>query len=95
MSQIPIDLDIEEGRVLFEALAELPFKHVFELIGKINETANRNLAASSDPASTTTFSFTKQELKLIIGALGELPFHRVHSLVEKIDKQVKTPDEKH
>ena len=84
MNDITIDLDIREGRTLFEALAELPFKRVYELIGKINKTANKNLAVDADENDLASFDFTARELEVAIEALGELPFKRAHPILEKI-----------
>ncbi|MCP4686792.1 MAG: hypothetical protein GY859_02015 [Desulfobacterales bacterium] len=93
MPEIFIELDIEEGRTLFEALAELPFKQVFELIGKINETANKNLAGPAAQTAPSGFGFTRPELELALQALGELPFNRVHSIIAKINTRISIPNE--
>ena len=38
---LTIHLNLEEGNLLLEALAECSFKSVFELIGKLNQQANQ------------------------------------------------------
>jgi hypothetical protein len=43
MPQLHFQMSLEEANLVFKALGELPFKDVFELIGKLNEQANTQL----------------------------------------------------
>ncbi len=43
MPQLHFQMSLEEANLVFKALGELPFKDVFELIGKLNEQANAQL----------------------------------------------------
>ena len=78
-----ISLTAAEGRTVFEALAEQPFKHVFELIGNINKQANK-----APDLSDTTYTVTGKELALIVQALGSMPFERVHKLIANLNQQI-------
>ena len=83
-----ISLTAAEGRTVFEALAEQPFKHVFELIGNINKQANKALD-QSDKDAPTTYTVTDKELALIVRALGSMPFERVHELIANMKRQIR------
>ncbi len=83
-----ISLNLEEGNVLLEALAECPFKSVFELIGKLNQQANQLFASGAPPQERQPFNFTEAELSLSLKALGNLPYHRVHKLLEDLNLQI-------
>jgi hypothetical protein len=84
-----ISLTAEEGRTVFEALGEQPFKHVFELIGNINKQANEALDRSDTAAPTSSYTFTGKELALIVRALGTMPFERVHELIANLNRQIR------
>ena len=83
-----INLTVDEGRTVFEALAEQPFKYVFELIGNINKQANEAVDRS-DKDAPTTYTVTGQELKLIVQALAGMPFERVHELIANLNGQIR------
>ena len=83
-----IRLNVNEGKIVFQALAELPFKYVYELIGKINSQANENVAYDCDEKALHRYRVNRQELELMIRALGEMPFNRVHRLVEELNAQI-------
>ena len=82
-----ISLTAAEGRTVFEALAEQPFKHVFELIGNINNQANEALDRSDNDAPAT-YTITGKELAIIVSALGNMPFERVHELIANLNRQI-------
>lgn len=88
--KLTIDLSLEEGSLILEALAECPFKLVFELIGELNQQANRLFVASTDHAKTQTFVFSEYDLSLTIKALGGLPYNRVNALLLNLNRQIKT-----
>ena len=79
--QVPLDL--AEGQLIFEALAELPFKQVYELIGKLNSRANA-VAAQGDSVERHAYALDGRELALVLQALGALPFNRVHLLLGRL-----------
>lgn len=83
-----ISLNLEEGNLLLEALAECPFKSVFELIGKLNHQANQLFVAGTSPQERRQFIFTEAELSFSVKALGNMPFHRVHKLLEGLNLQI-------
>lgn len=82
---VAVELDVGQGRLIIEALAERPFKSVFELIGKLNRWANEAFAGG---AGSAVFAFSMPELALTLSALGELPFNRVHALVHRLTAQL-------
>jgi len=84
-----IHLNVNDGKIIFEALAELPFKYVYDLIGKLNFQANHNNAEDGGGMARLRHTLIMQELGLIIKALGGLPFNRVHSLVDKLSAQIR------
>ncbi len=43
MSQLHFQMTLEEANLVFKGLGLLPFKDVYELIGKLNEQANEQL----------------------------------------------------
>ncbi len=77
-----LTLTTSEGQLVIEALAEGPFKTVFDLIGRINRQAN---TAGSEELCRLALS--RADLALVIGALVKLPYHRVHQLMAKLEQQ--------
>jgi len=86
---LSIELSLEEGNLLLIALAECPFKTVFELIGKLNQQAHHHFAGAADRSGQKPFTFTEQEAGLAIEALGKLPYEHVHQLLSSLKKQMK------
>ncbi|MFJ3047913.1 hypothetical protein ACIPEN_18955 [Herbaspirillum chlorophenolicum] len=81
-----IVLTAEQGNLVIAALAECPFKLVYELIGKLNRQAND--AGGRAAAGKYACLLTADELKLVLNALGNLPYHQVHALVHALQLQV-------
>lgn len=81
-----IELNLEEGNLLLTALAECPFKTVFELIGKLNQQAHVQFGETGDHALRKPFELTEQELALSVSALGKLPYERVHRLLAHLNR---------
>ncbi|HEY8023224.1 MAG TPA: hypothetical protein VIF60_01570 [Burkholderiaceae bacterium] len=86
-----IRMTMRDGGLVMEALAEYPFKTVFELIGKLNQQANLQSGIGTDDEHECEFSLANHELALIIKALGELPFNRVHALLSSLQAQIAGP----
>lgn len=84
-----INLDINDGKMVFEALAELPFKHVYELIGKLNHQANQSARSADRAEALNSHSLSLQEIGLMINALGQMPFNRVFKLVQNLNGQIR------
>ncbi|MBX3630265.1 MAG: hypothetical protein KF908_10245 [Nitrosomonas sp.] len=84
---LSIELNLEEGSLLLTALAECPFKTVFELIGKLNHQAHLHFTEISDHTLRRPFEFTEQELALSMKALGRLPYEHVHQLLNSLNRQ--------
>ncbi|MFA0964171.1 hypothetical protein AB9P05_20345 [Roseivirga sp. BDSF3-8] len=43
MKNLALRVSLDEANLIMKALGELPFKDVYELIGKLNEQANNQL----------------------------------------------------
>ncbi|MCG8341105.1 MAG: hypothetical protein MI674_07605 [Cytophagales bacterium] len=57
MSKINLTLHINEVNLIIKALSELPFREVYELMGKIHEQSNNQLKNGQDklaPNNKTT-----------------------------------------
>jgi hypothetical protein len=74
----------EQGNLVITALAEFPFKLVYELIGKLNRQAN----AAMQAGEACLCHVGAAELKLILDALGKLPYYQVHTLVHELQRQL-------
>jgi len=79
-------LDGDEGRLIVEALAECPFKTVFELIGRLNRQAN-SAPAGDAAGAARQFTLSRADFALIVGALVKLPFERVHLVLRNLERQ--------
>ena len=85
---LSIYLTLEEGNLILEALAEKPFKLVFELIGELNKQANQLFTGSNQLEERQLFVFSKKDAALIIKALGAFPYDRVHLLLSSLNQQI-------
>lgn len=83
---LPLSFSLEQGRLLMGALAELPFRRVFELIGKLN--ANAQALTAHDASLRVTLS--PAELVLALEALGLLPYVQVHVLIASLQAQLQS-----
>lgn len=87
-SDTSILLSVEEGQSIFQALSELPFKYVFELIGKLNHTTNETQAINRNGTACYEYALLKEEIKLIIQALGQMPYQRVHGIIAHLENSL-------
>ncbi|MCB1947896.1 MAG: hypothetical protein H6940_09610 [Burkholderiales bacterium] len=85
---VSVEINLEEGNLILTALAECPFKTVFELIGKLNQQAQHQFTETVGQLTQKPFSFTEQEMALTIKALGKLPYEQVHQLLAKLNMQM-------
>lgn len=85
MGAVTVTLRDDEGRLVIEALAELPFKAVFELIGDLNRQACDGAAAD---AGGQRYRLERDNLELILRALAQLPYERVHRLMSALQGQL-------
>ncbi|PSJ18961.1 hypothetical protein [Nitrosomonas supralitoralis] len=85
---LTIHLNLKEGNLLLEALAECPFKSVFELIGSLNQQANDLFVTGIAANERQPFVFTESELSLAMQALSKMPYHRVNQLLTEINQQI-------
>jgi hypothetical protein len=64
MSDIHFKISLKEANVIFKALGNLPFNEVYELIGKLNEQANSQLATGN--TEKKSLNGKKTEDKIIV-----------------------------
>ncbi|WP_050478907.1 hypothetical protein [Herbaspirillum rhizosphaerae] len=81
---LQLSLTAEQGNLVITALAECPFKLVYELIGKLNRQAN----VAAQAGGTYACQVGAAELKLMLDALGKLPYVQVHALVHELQRQL-------
>jgi len=81
-----IEMDRRESGFLLAALAELPFKTVFALIGKINAQAYANFPDPSQHEMRKPFEFERDELAFCARTLQSLPYRDVHALLERMHR---------
>jgi len=89
---IGLDLTLEQGDLILEALAELPFKQVFELIGHLNQQAQAGFAASGGAPETVRFEVGPMQMRLILATLGQMPFNKVSRLLQSMHQQMRMSD---
>ncbi len=81
-----------QGNLMLEALAERPFKHVFEVIGVLNRQAAQFAAlpeaGRDDEAARVPFTLSAAELRLTLDALADLPYRRVQPLLQDLHAQL-------
>lgn len=86
-SMLQLVLTVKQGNLVMMALAEYPFKRVYELIGKLNRQANAALHADHSYACRVDAG----ELKLMLDALSKLPYYQVYTLVHALQRQLPLP----
>ena len=84
MHTVTVTLRDDEGGLVIEALAELPFKTVFELIGDLN----RQAVTGADAPAGRPYRVDRDNLELILRALAQLPYERVHRLLSALQQQL-------
>jgi Mg/Co/Ni transporter MgtE len=89
---IQLDLTVEQGNLILEGLAELPFKQVFELIGHLNQQAQAAFAAAGGEPEHVHFVVGPMQMRLILSSLGQLPFNRVSRLLQTMSQQMRMRD---
>ncbi|SDU58353.1 hypothetical protein [Desulfobacula phenolica] len=82
---ISIPLSVDDGQKIFQALSELPFKYVYELIGKLNRTTNETAQLNRDSNTCYEYALVKEEIDLMIQALGQMPYKSVHKVIAHLE----------
>jgi hypothetical protein len=83
-----VSLDREQSGLVLSALAELPFKTVYALIGKLNQQAHENFPTARDRRTPKPFRMEPGEFALCLQALGALPYQAVSRLMEHLRTQL-------
>lgn len=86
MKEINLIITLDEGKLIFQALSELPFKVVYDLIGRINSQSIRQ-ARGTFPDIDIKLVLSPVDIALIMEALSVLPYIKVKELIQKINKQ--------
>ena len=89
---IRLDLTLEQANLILEALAELPFKQVFELIGHLDRQAQEGLAAAAGAPAGVRVGVGPAPMRLILSSLGRLPYERVNRLLHSMHQQMRMID---
>jgi hypothetical protein len=87
MQALEMALTADEANLVITALAERPFKLVYELIGKLNRQANVAAQNQADGSAYVSLLHAS-EWMLILDALGYLPYRQVSALVETLRLQM-------
>jgi hypothetical protein len=87
--ELHISLNLEESGIVLQALAECPFKTVFELIGKLNHQAQQFYQPPIKTGEPVSFHFSPAEFSCCIKALGQLPYNQVHLLLANLHTQLR------
>jgi hypothetical protein len=86
---LSVQLTLGHSQLILQALAELPFKTVFELIGQLNQQTHRLFSHDAvDSERMQTFVLSASDLALCIKALGEMPFKRVSALLSHLNREI-------
>jgi hypothetical protein len=85
---IHLQLSLAQGNLILEALAERPFKQVFELIGSLNSQAAQAFSAEAEEHDLGKFILNAPQLRLILEVLGEMPYNRVNRLLHSMHQQI-------
>ncbi len=80
-----LTLEPADGALLLEALAELPFKQVYRLIGELDRQARLAFGAGG----SGQFDFEPEQMRLVLEALGALPYRRVGRLLHGMHGQMR------
>ena len=87
-SFISFQLTLLQADLVIEALSELPFKLVFELIGQLNRQATAQVNRAEPETQMLEFELEPHQVRIVIEALGELPYNRVHQLLALMHQQM-------
>ncbi len=88
--KILVSLSARDGRTIFQALSEQPFKYVYELIGKLNATTNGARPEKKNGTEYYDYGFTEPELELMVHSLGKLPYEQVYTVIELLQRSCPT-----
>ncbi len=85
MKKLNIELTLEEGQMVFQSLAEFPFKMVYELIGKLNKKSGNLIIKGGQQNDKISLELNSEELLLMLRSLEKKPFADVHQLINKLN----------
>ncbi len=84
MNELQLNITIEEGKNIFLALSEMPFKRVYDLIGRINRQTIQQNNKSKHPDNNIAFFLSGTDIDLIIESLSPYPYNQVNSIMQKL-----------
>ncbi|PRC93452.1 hypothetical protein [Solimicrobium silvestre] len=86
--ELQFTISLAQGNLILEALAERPFKQVFEIIGHLTQQAAILFPAEAGEESIGSFIVSVPQLRLILEVLGEIPYNRVNRLLHQLHQQL-------
>jgi hypothetical protein len=84
MEEFQLNITIEEGKKIFLALSEMPFKRVYDLIGRINSQTVQQDKRPDHLKQDITFILSGPDIDLIAESLSAFPYNQVHTTMQKI-----------
>lgn len=85
---LSLELNLHESGLLLQALAERPFKQVFDIIGKLNQQAQAFYQPPVNSQKQVQFILSPAEFSLCVKALGDLPYNQVQALIANLHEQL-------
>lgn len=85
---IHIQLKLHESGLVLQALAERPFKQVFDIIGKLNHQAQQFYQPPVTNDKPVNFTLTAAEFSVCIKSLGDMPYNQVQGLIANLHSQL-------
>jgi hypothetical protein len=86
--ELQFNISLAQGNLILHALAERPFKQVFETIGHLNQQASVQFPVDADEEYVGRFCISAAQLRLILEVLGEIPYNRVSRLLQQLHGQL-------
>lgn len=83
-----VEWDRIQSVLVLNALAELPFKTVFETIGRINEQAHEGLREGQDERTRRRFRLSRQDVRLCLDAVQSLPYGTIRETASGLESLV-------
>lgn len=86
--ELQFNISLAQGNLILEALAERPFKQVFEIIGHLNQQASNQFPVDANEDYIGRFNVSVPQLRLILNVLGDIPYNRVNRLLQQLHQQL-------
>lgn len=84
MTEFQFNITIEEGKKIFLALSEMPFKRVYDLIGRINSQTVQQNNRPEHLKHGITLVLSGPDIDLIAESLSAFPYNQVNRIMQKL-----------